>query len=220
MADVKPSEPLEPISTNAPLRAGPISTPVTAKRKASDEPRPELGALHLAQLDGARRDTVVLHAPGNEKMAGALAQALGSESTSSKLVCASQLSSDPAALSWDHFPTRDPNLKLRIDAVVDKHVVFLFDMSGRGEAESEMLHLLLFVQSFKLPRPIDAYAKGKWKQTVADGEYDLSAAAAVREHTAPSPPRLAPPHGPRPARPIPTPAARSSPCSSHGIATA
>ena len=201
MADVKPSEPLEPISTNAPLRAGPISTPVTAKRKASDVPRPELGAPHLARIDGAhlgggaRRDTVVLHAPGNEKMAGALAQALGSERTSSKLVCASQLSSDPAALSWDHFPTRDPNLKLRIDAVVDKHVVFLFDMSGRGEAESEMLHLLLFVQSFKLPRPIDAYSKGKWKQTVADGEYDLCAAAAVRpRHTAP-----APPHGSSPA---------------------
>ena len=212
MADiVQPSAPLEPISTNAPLRAGPISTPVTAKRKASEEPRPELGALHVARIDeahlggGARRDTVVLHAPGNEKMAGALAQALGSDSTSSKVLCASQVSSDPAALSWEHFPTCDPNLKLRIDAVVDKHVVFLFDMSGRGEAESEMLHLLLFVQSFKLPRPIEAYAKGKWKQTVADGEFDLRAAAAVSQrHTALAPPR-ARPRAPRASHPPPFP---------------
>ena len=32
-----------------------------------------------------------------------------------------------AGVAWDSFPSDDPNIKVRIDAVKDKHVVFLLN---------------------------------------------------------------------------------------------
>ena len=39
--------------------------------------------------------------------------------------------------------------------------------------------VLLFLQRFNVPLPLEEYAKGKWKATMADGKYEESAVASL-----------------------------------------
>ena len=39
--------------------------------------------------------------------------------------------------------------------------------------------VLLFLQRFNVPLPLEEYAKGKWKATMADGKYEQSAVASL-----------------------------------------
>ena len=125
---------------------------------------------------------VLLHAPGSEKMAAAICDALGPGACSSAVYSQSKPDSGAtpadAALCWERFPSDDPNIKLRISELRDRHVVLLFDMFDR-HAESELLSLLLFVQGFRVPRPLEAHARAKWKRTEAEGEYDVCSASKV-----------------------------------------
>ena len=72
----------------------------------------------------------------------------------------------------------DPNIKVRLSAVLNKDVVLLFSMDDTANL-FDQLSVLLFLQRILVPRPLAAYAAGKWKQTVADGEYDIGAAASI-----------------------------------------
>jgi hypothetical protein len=109
----------------------------------------------------------VLYAPGLEGMAKELAKQLGSDRPA---VCTDDLSdgSEDPAVCWEKFPSGDPNIKVSLHAVRNRHVVFL--MSSDKEMIFEQLSLLLFLQRFHEPHPLPEYAKHKWKSSLADGK--------------------------------------------------
>lgn len=110
----------------------------------------------------------VLHAPGLKGLAEGVAKHLGS----TLVHCISNMMPMPSetGLCWDSFPSGDPNLKLRIDAIKGKHVVLL--MNHDTAHLFEQLAVLLFLQRFVVPHPEPEYAAGKWKRTMRDGRYD------------------------------------------------
>jgi len=111
---------------------------------------------------------LVLHAPGLTALAEGVAKHLGS----TLVHCISNVMPPPSAtgLCWDSFPSGDPNLKLRIDAIKGKHVVLL--MNHDTAHLFEQLAVLLFLQRFIVPHPEPEYASCKWKRTMRDGRYD------------------------------------------------
>uniref|UniRef100_A0A7S0PYE9 Ribose-phosphate pyrophosphokinase N-terminal domain-containing protein n=1 Tax=Coccolithus braarudii TaxID=221442 RepID=A0A7S0PYE9_9EUKA len=120
-------------------------------------------------------DYVVLYAPGLAEMAADVAGKCGAR----HVMCCSEVGvgTEPDALYWQHFPSSDPDLKLRIDVVRDAHVVFL--MSHERELFFEQHALISFLQRFNVPRPLPEYAKGKWKESLADGEVDECSVASL-----------------------------------------
>lgn len=123
--------------------------------------------------------TTILYPAGMEEMAQEIAKSIGTEAT---VLCTSAaLSSttpENVGLDWGTFPSGDPNIKLRIDAVKDKHVVLLFSQDG-SQGMFEQLSLLSFLQRFIEPHPLPEYAKGKWKKTVPDGAFDVCSAGQI-----------------------------------------
>lgn len=119
----------------------------------------------------------VLYAPGLEGMAKELAKELESDYPA---VCTDSLSdgSEDPAVSWEHFPSGDPNIKVSLKAVQNRHVVFL--MNSDKEMLFEQLSLLLFLQRFHEPHPLPEYAKKKWKSSMADSKCVSSTAQPHR----------------------------------------
>ena len=71
----------------------------------------------------------VLHAPGLETQAQDVASKLEG---AVPVLCTTNIMPDSSgALCWDSFPSGDPNIKLRIEAIKDKHVVFLMHHDTR-----------------------------------------------------------------------------------------
>ena len=70
----------------------------------------------------------ILYAPGMEEMALGIAAILEGATA----LCTTDIKKDTAptfcaALCWEAFPSGDPDLKLRMSAVRDKHVIFLMN---------------------------------------------------------------------------------------------
>ena len=94
-------------------------------------------------------------------------------------------------VAWDSFPSDDPNIKVRIDAVKDKHVVFLLNCESNESVRCapaamlrpsvrperscshpnacvvpqlfRQLNLCIFLQRFLVPNEDAELAKAKWK---------------------------------------------------------
>ena len=110
----------------------------------------------------------VLYPPDMALLADELAPELGVDA---RVLCTSEIAElGPApAACWETFPSGDPDIKLRIDAVRGRHVIFL--MSSDKEMIFEQLSVLLFLQRFHVPLPLEEYAKDKWKRSLADSKY-------------------------------------------------
>ncbi len=125
----------------------------------------------------AAQDKVVLYPPGLEAMAAQLCDALGVSTP----LCTAQLTNSPSAsptLCWERFPSGDPNVKVRIDAIRDRDVVVILNMDS-NEYQFEQLSLLLLLQRFEVPDPLPEYAKNKWKRSLADGKFSVGSAASI-----------------------------------------
>ena len=128
--------------------------------------------------DGEHGDYTVLYLPGLEKMALGLAEELGD---SLPVLCTDELATvqnhEEMGMAWERFPSGDPDLKLRVDFIKDRHVVLL--MNHDTVHLFEQLAVILFLQRFNVPHALDEYAKGKWKRTMADGKYDVCSVASL-----------------------------------------
>eukprot|EP00325_Prymnesiales_sp_UTEX-LB-985_P034838 CAMPEP_0174744884 /NCGR_PEP_ID=MMETSP1094-20130205/85532_1 /TAXON_ID=156173 /ORGANISM="Chrysochromulina brevifilum, Strain UTEX LB 985" /LENGTH=107 /DNA_ID=CAMNT_0015949361 /DNA_START=29 /DNA_END=348 /DNA_ORIENTATION=- len=98
--------------------------------------------------------------PGMEQMAHGIREELLSDRLRSGRSL--DVHAEANVVVWNHFPSGDPNIRLRIDAIRDKHVVLLMNM-GTLEAFFEQLAVLLHLQRFRVPRPEQEYADRKWK---------------------------------------------------------
>mmetsp|Transcript_27495 Transcript_27495/g.83656 ORF Transcript_27495/g.83656 Transcript_27495/m.83656 type:complete len:449 (+) Transcript_27495:107-1453(+) len=118
----------------------------------------------------------VLYPPDMALLADELAPELGVDA---RVLCTSEIAElGPApAACWETFPSGDPDIKLRIDAVRGRHVIFL--MSSDKEMIFEQLSVLLFLQRFHVPLPLEEYAKDKWKRSLADSKYEIASAAFI-----------------------------------------
>jgi len=124
----------------------------------------------------ADQPPTVLYGPGLDAMAKDLAQLLSCDQSA---ICTDQLSEateSPAAV-WEKFPSDDPDIKVNLDAVRNRHIVFL--INSDKSMIFEQLSLLLFLQRFHEPHALPEYAKDKWKRSLADGKYDISSAASI-----------------------------------------
>ena len=121
----------------------------------------------------------VLYLPGLKDMANGLATRLGG----APVVCTEDLkniagaSKSSLGVAWEQFPSGDPDMKLRIDMIKDRHVVLL--VHHDTTRFFEQMSVILFLQGFKVPHPLEEYAKGKWKRTVADGKFDTCSVASL-----------------------------------------
>ena len=131
-------------------------------------------------MSGAEK--VVLYPPQMEAMGRALAASLGAPA----MICTSDANGaggdSATVLCWDSFPSasseKDPNVKAKFEALVGKHVVLLLSQDDTSTAFAQ-LSLLLWLQRFYVPRPIEAMGKRKWKDTVSSGEFDVASVAAL-----------------------------------------
>ena len=117
----------------------------------------------------------VLHAPNLESLAQDIASQL--EGTVPVLCTSGLLPSSQTGLCWDAFPSGDPNIKVRIDTVRDKHVVLV--MNHDTMHLFEQMAVLLFLQRFNVPHADAEYASGAWKRTISDGKYDECSVAGL-----------------------------------------
>lgn len=127
-------------------------------------------------------EKIVLYPPQMEKLGAALAKELAVPVA----VCTAQITSEPAGassvVSWEQFPSgsseKDPNIKVRVDELIGKHVILLMSQDDTSNSFAQ-LSLLLWLQRFYVPKPNAEHAKGKWKETIAAGSYDVHSVAAL-----------------------------------------
>ena len=164
-------------------------------------------------LAGQAFTHTILYAPGLEEMALGIAAEIEGAGPA---LCTSDFFADgctpeQTGLCWEAFPSGDPNLKLRVEAVKDKHVVLVMNHDTlhlcaprararrsrarlaftpsrpspppppqrRARGSFEQLSVLLFLQRFNVPHALEAYARDKWKATMADGAYDECSVASL-----------------------------------------
>ena len=126
-------------------------------------------------MAGRPAEYAVLHAPKLESLAQDIASQL--EGTVPVLCTSGLLPTSQTGLCWDTFPSGDPNIKVRIDTVRDKHVVLV--MNHDTMHLFEQMAVLLFLQRFNVPHADAEYARGAWKRTVCDGRYDEASVASL-----------------------------------------
>ncbi|EOD37629.1 hypothetical protein EMIHUDRAFT_225187 [Emiliania huxleyi CCMP1516] len=99
------------------------------------------------QLPIGHGEYTVLYPPGLAKMALGLAENLGDNLP---VLCTDDIFSggsiDETGLAWERFPSGDPNIKLRVDLIRDRHVVLL--MNHDTIFLFEQLAVILFLQRF------------------------------------------------------------------------
>ena len=78
---------------------------------------------------------------------------------------------------WDTHPNGDPYTKVRAEQLVGRHVVLLF--GSDTPTFFRELGLFLFLQRFVEPLPLPEYAEGKWKASVADGQFVVRRVASI-----------------------------------------
>lgn len=130
---------------------------------------------------------VILHAPGLEAMAKALAEKVGVAEplcTAALAQCGpdSDDGGNSASVFWDTFPSasaeQDPNVKVLHTKLVNKHVVLLLSQDDTTSSFAQ-LSLVLWLQRFVVPNPDEKYAQGKWKDTVPDGAFSVASVASL-----------------------------------------
>jgi len=127
-------------------------------------------------------EKIVLYPPQMEKLGAALAKELAVPVA----VCTAQITSEPAGassvVSWEQFPSgsseKDPNIKVRVDELIGKHVILLMSQDDTSNSFAQ-LSLLLWLQGFYVPTADADAAKGKWKSTVADGKFTMHTVGAL-----------------------------------------
>ncbi|EOD37631.1 hypothetical protein EMIHUDRAFT_109667 [Emiliania huxleyi CCMP1516] len=126
------------------------------------------------QLPIGHGEYTVLYPPGLAKMALGLAENLGDNLP---VLCTDDIFSggsiDETGLAWERFPSGDPNIKLRVDLIRDRHVVLL--MNHDTIFLFEQLAVILFLQRFNVPHAKEQYARGKRR------EYDYVLQPRVQE---------------------------------------
>ena len=120
-----------------------------------------------------RNGHTILYQPAMADVARGIAAHLGTELT----MCTTELS-EVAAMCSERFPSGDPNIKLRIDLVRDRHVVLLVSQDS-SSGVFEQLSVLVFLQRFTVPHALEADAKTKWKKTYTEGRFDVCSAASI-----------------------------------------
>ena len=131
--------------------------------------------------------TVVLYPPPLAHLGAALAKLIGG----AEVLCTNQLAecepdtaegNNSVAVFWDTFPSAsselDPNIKVLHTALVNKHVVLLLAQDETTNAFAQ-LSLVLWLQRFIVPKPLEKYAASKWKDTVADGAFTVASIASL-----------------------------------------
>lgn len=144
-------------------------------------------AARNATADAASRGDedkpyIVLYLPGLEEMALGVARHLGD---AHPVLCTSSIydgvdTTDhhtDTGVAWESFPSGDPDIKMRVSALKDRHVVLL--MNHDTIHLFEQLAVILFLQRFLVPHAKPEYAAGKWKKTVRDGAYDVCSVASL-----------------------------------------
>lgn len=126
-------------------------------------------------------ERVVLYPAQMAAMGKAIAASLGCPAA----VCtadAKAAAGDDAVLCWDVFPSasseKDPNIKVKFEALIGKHVVLLLSQDDTSSAFAQ-LSLLLWLQRFYVPKPLESGAKRKWKDTVGSGAFDMASVASL-----------------------------------------
>lgn len=114
-------------------------------------------------------DKVVIYPPAMARLGHALAEKLGCPAA-----CTANITdADPdAIMQWSAFPNGDPDLKLRADALIGKHVILLISQHDPA-ADFVHLSLLLWLQRFYVPTASEALAKGKWKKVIGEGAFEV-----------------------------------------------
>ena len=69
---------------------------------------------------------------------------------------------DSDVVVWERFPSGDPNIRLRVKELHDRHVVLIMNMDNLS-GFFEQLALLLQLPSFRVPHEREKYATEKWK---------------------------------------------------------
>lgn len=129
-------------------------------------------------------ESTILYAPGMETLARELRDTLDLPLA----LCTSEVSVTELVerdflhrgnVCWDRFPSDDPNVKLRVDCIRDKHIIFLMNME-QPKLLFDQLSVLLFLQRFVLPEPDQKQADEKWKRTIKDSAYDTCSVKSIR----------------------------------------
>lgn len=124
-------------------------------------------------------ELVVLYPPSMAAMGQAIASSLPSSTTAH---CIAELSTSVSEASlgvaWEVFDSGNPNLKLRADFLIGKHVVLLLSQDDQSSIFAQ-LSVLLFIQRFVVPDALASSAKDKWKGVVDAGTFTLQSAAAI-----------------------------------------
>ncbi|KAL3903926.1 MAG: hypothetical protein SGPRY_011483, partial [Prymnesium sp.] len=119
----------------------------------------------------------ILYAPGMEEMALGIAALLeGATALCTTDLVSSSAPTFCAALCWEKFPSGDPNIKLRMSAVRNKHVILL--MNHDTMYLFEQLAVLLQLQRFNVPKADKDLAARKWKQ-LGPEDYEMCSAKSV-----------------------------------------
>jgi len=127
-------------------------------------------------------EKIVLYPPQMRPLGVALAEALGVPVAA----CTSDVTTDPAGaqsvVSWECFPSgsseKDPNIKVRVGALIGKHVILIMSQDDTSSAFGQ-LSLMMWLQRFYVPKADEAAAKGKWKATIGAGAFDVCSVGAL-----------------------------------------
>jgi len=121
----------------------------------------------------------VLYPPAMAAMASSIAAALSTVAVH----CTDELSTPSTggaelALAWEIFDSANPNVKLRADALIGKHVVLLINQDDQSAIFAQ-LSVLMFLQRMVVPYPLESSAKSKWKGVVDAGAFSVQKAGAI-----------------------------------------
>jgi phosphoribosylpyrophosphate synthetase len=144
--------------------------------------RPETKLRQRDFGDEVIMEKVVLYPSRCAAFGKALAAALGVPASA----CTDNIVAEPAGadtvICWDSFPSasseKDPDIKVRVDALIGKHVILILSQDDTSSAFAQ-LSLLLWLQRFYVPTPDEAAAKGKWKGTIGAGSFEVTSVGAL-----------------------------------------
>ena len=76
---------------------------------------------------------------------------------------------------WGRFNSGDPDIRVKIEAVRDQHVLLLMNMDWDAQDDQssntffDQMALLLHLQRFRVPKPDEAAVRRKWKDVAESG---------------------------------------------------
>ena len=123
-------------------------------------------------------ELLILYVPRMRKMADALGKLLNTKVA----LCTDQLSLEPdpndAIMIWDRFENKDPNIKVRADALIGKHVILLL-ATDKFSNLFDQLSVVLWLQSFYVPRSDPKLPKKSWKEAVSTCSFSMQSVGAL-----------------------------------------